>query len=75
MTVNYDQMTDDEFYEILADLVVKNSGSLLEIPGVYEVVSEHFNNDVLACWAEANPVKAGACPECEEFECECEGTS
>ena len=42
--------TDSErFDEKLAEILDKNPAShLLSIPGVYEVVSEHFNNDVLA---------------------------
>ena len=46
----YANMTDEDFDRILARLVIENAASLLTIPGVYEAVSEHFNNDVLTTW-------------------------
>lgn len=56
---DYSQMTNDEFRDILADVVVDTeAATLLDIPGIYEVLSEHFNNDVLDKWAEDNPDKA-----------------
>lgn len=50
----YDKMTQEEFDNILEDLMRKNVGSLLTIPGVYEAVSEHFNNEILETWEEQN---------------------
>ena len=44
------EMTNEEFDEILADIVKENAGNLLTIPGAYEVFSEHFNNEVLSRW-------------------------
>jgi hypothetical protein len=42
----------DDFDRILADLMDEQPAShLLSIPGVYEAVSEHFNNDVIDAWA------------------------
>jgi len=32
----------------LKRVVVENAAALLSVPGVYEAVSEHFNNEVLA---------------------------
>lgn len=56
---NYSQMTQEEFNEILEKLLgAETPGNLLAIPGVYEVVSEHFNNAVLEDWAQDNPEKA-----------------
>jgi len=48
----YDKMTQQEFDDILEDLVRKNAANLLNIPGVYEAVAEHFNNEVLETWEE-----------------------
>ena len=42
-------VSQEEFDEKLAELMDKKPASaLLSVPGVYEAVSEHFNNDVLA---------------------------
>jgi len=53
---DYTLLTDDEFDRILADKVDETPGcSLLSIPGVYELLSEHFNNAVLEKWEQDNP--------------------
>jgi len=52
---SYKNMTNDEFEDILADIVIENASTLLDIPGVYEAVSEEFNNEVLDRWSEKNP--------------------
>ena len=47
----YDKMTQEDFNRILGDIMQEAGGrAILTIPGVYEVVSEHFNNDVLDRW-------------------------
>jgi hypothetical protein len=44
-------MTQTEFDSILASLMDEDKASaLLSVPGVYECVSEHFNNTVLEIW-------------------------
>lgn len=35
------------FDEKLAELVHEDTDFILSIPGVHEILSEHFNNDVL----------------------------
>lgn len=41
-------MSDQErFDDILHDLVQEEGAHLLSIPGIYEILSEHFNNEVL----------------------------
>ncbi len=40
-------ISDEQFDNILAKLVAENVETLLSIPGIYEVLSEHFNNEVL----------------------------
>ncbi len=50
MKDKYDAMTQEEFDDILQKLVKDKAAQLLSIPGVYEVVSEYYNNDVLEIW-------------------------
>ena len=46
---NYDWVTDEMFDEALRAMVAEmSSWSVLDIPGVYELVREELNNDVLA---------------------------
>lgn len=41
-------MSDQErFDDILHEIVLEEAAHLLSIPGVYEILSEHFNNEVL----------------------------
>lgn len=48
---DYNKMTNDDFVRILAILVNQSPAShLLSIPGVYELVSEDYNNMVLEYW-------------------------
>jgi calcineurin-like phosphoesterase family protein len=56
---DYSKMTNEEFDAILGELLRKMTGEqLMDVPGVYDIVSEHFNNEVLDKWAERNPEKA-----------------
>ena len=49
MTNIYDKMTQEEFEETLIEIVNERETpeGMLLIPGVHEVVAEHYNNDVL----------------------------
>lgn len=38
---------NEEYDKILSDLVFEEGDAILSIPGVYEVLSEHFNNQIL----------------------------
>jgi hypothetical protein len=56
---DYSAMTQEDFDNILEELAVEQGAySLLSIPGVYEAVSEAFNNDILDLWVDRNPNKA-----------------
>lgn len=45
---DYSTVTDEEFKDALADLLNEHpAASLLIIPGIYEILSEHFNNEIL----------------------------
>ena len=47
----YEALTNEKFDELLAEIMNESPAShLLDIPGVYEAVSEHFNNEVLERW-------------------------
>jgi len=56
--VDYSKMKDEEFQEILEEIVNEEGANILSIGDVYSELSEHFNNDVLDRWAERNPDKA-----------------
>ena len=58
---NYSEMTDDEFDNILTELLLKKTAnSLITLPGIYEILREEFNNDILSIWELENPEKAYA---------------
>ena len=51
MSDRYEKMTDEDFYRILEDILNEMSGdSILVIPGLYEVLAEYFNNEILDRW-------------------------
>lgn len=50
MNYSYDEIENEEFDRILGDILDEEGRSLLLVPGVYEVVREYFNNDVLDRW-------------------------
>ena len=43
-------ITTKDFDRLLADIIDNDTLSLLSIPSVYRVLSEHYNNDVLRAW-------------------------
>jgi len=50
---NYDEMTNNDFDRILVGILEESLASeLISIPGVYEAVSEFYNNEVLERWDE-----------------------
>jgi hypothetical protein len=52
MATDYSKMTAQEFDDILCGILKDMNGAeLLHIPGVYEILSEYFNNGVLEIWA------------------------
>lgn len=48
--VDYSTCSDDDFDSILKTLVERDATQLLTVPGVYEAVSEYYNNEVLEIW-------------------------
>jgi hypothetical protein len=50
MEHRYDVCPEEEFDAILDRIVREDVHLLLSIPGVYEVVSEYYINEVLAEW-------------------------
>ena len=47
---NHSNIKQEDFIRILEDICGEEGETLLAIDGVYEIVSEHFNNEVLARW-------------------------
>ena len=45
---NYNSINSEQFFNRLADIINRDSASsLLDISGIYEILAEHFNNEVL----------------------------
>ena len=59
---DYGKMTQEEFDSILAEIVETTPG-IIQIPGVYEILAEHFNNEVLDRWEQSQ----GFCDGCGEI--------
>lgn len=76
---DYSKMTDDEFNGILKEIVDGMSGAeILAIAGVYEVLREELNNEVLERWAGEHPELAWPEDDTEgeveeSWACECCG--
>jgi len=55
---DYSKMTNEDFHNCLID-VIRNEDLAIEdwlmIPGIYEIMREYYNNEVLDLWAEDNP--------------------
>lgn len=56
---DYSKMTTEDFDRLLQQLInadldrcTDRAASLLAIPGIYEILAEHYNNDVLEAWDE-----------------------
>ena len=46
---NYEWITDEMFYRKLHEFVSEMAADyLLGLPGIYEILSEHFNNEILS---------------------------
>jgi len=54
---NYEWVTDEMFDAELQKLVEESAPTLLSVPGVYEAVREHFNNEILSRLEEAREVE------------------
>jgi hypothetical protein len=51
MSVDYDKMTQEEYDKILWSICMDEGiNKILNLAGVYEIVSEEYNNDVLDRW-------------------------
>lgn len=48
-----DEMTTEDFNQILIEILQEMKASqLIDIPGIYEIVAEEFNNEVIDKWIE-----------------------
>jgi hypothetical protein len=53
MPTRYDRMKTEDFDRLLAeemDRANAKASDLLTIPGIYDIVSEYYNNAVLEAW-------------------------
>lgn len=56
---DYSQMTNEEFDQILLARAMNAGGAeIFGIEGVYEILSDYWNDEVIEEWAENNPEKA-----------------
>lgn len=68
-------ITKEEFDKELLEQITKTPLSvLIQIPGVYEILSEHFNNDVVNDWASKTASEtydslpySECCPYCDMY--------
>ena len=51
------EISHEEFVEILGNIVAEEGRNILSVPGVYEVLSEEYNNEVLEIWEEQESVR------------------
>ena len=65
----YANMTQNDFDIYLDKLTDQASkAEILSLPGVYEIVAEAYNNEVLKTWAEENAQKLPVHPKVYESE-------
>ena len=50
----YQEITNEEFDKRLKETIEDNASALLLIAGVYEIVSEYYNNDILEDYEDDN---------------------
>jgi hypothetical protein len=58
MGADYSKMTDQDFEDALMDAIndyCLRPSDILGVTGVYEILSERFNNEALEIWAAENP--------------------
>ena len=54
----YDEMTQEDFDRILVSIVGDvPASSLIGIPGIYEILAEHYNDEILDTWKEEQLLK------------------
>jgi hypothetical protein len=50
----YPEITTEEFHNRLNDKIADEAATLLAIPGIAEILSKHFNNEILEEYEEDN---------------------
>jgi len=48
--MDYSKMSNEDFMRILTDIIKDPDVDVLSITGIYEILSEHFNNEILDTW-------------------------
>lgn len=44
---DYNKITDDDFAAAVLNLAKENIDETLRLPGIWEIISEHYNNEAL----------------------------
>jgi len=44
---DYTKITGEEFDAILIEIIKEDAANVVWIPGLYDVLSEHYNNEIL----------------------------
>ena len=61
-------MEDEDFNRLLLEILdTESPQTLISIPGVYELLAEYYNNDVLDMWKEECLAAAEEREEQEEY--------
>ncbi len=61
-TDEYAEMTHDDFVRLVTELAEKDGAAIIiTIPGIWEILSEHYNNDALDLWKIEREIEAGEC--------------
>lgn len=54
----YAEMPQEDFDRILLQILEEKTGAqLIHIPGIVEILNEHFNNEILDRWEEERETK------------------
>ena len=66
MANKYDDLSTDDFDRLLEEIIDVEGPVILAVPCVYELLAEHYNNEVLSAWEVEQEQKAAAEAEEEE---------
>jgi len=54
MSNKYDKMTYEDEARILTEIIREEGVAIMCIPGIYDILREYFNNEILSRWEEEN---------------------
>lgn len=62
-------ITTEDFDRLLVEAIDNDYGTasnLLSVPGIYEILAEYYNNEVLDAWKAEQAIEAGEDPDADE---------